>query len=166
MMNAQRPHFGLTHLALVAMLLVPMVGCQTTDAQHSTRSVNQTWIRTELFFGLSTRDGTPISTEQWRAFLDHNISPRFPGGLTVVPAEGRWLTSNHLTQGEASRMVIILYPPADSTEVDRNIATVVSEYIQKFNQESVLRGDTKERITIYTDAASKTVTNAPPLQAP
>jgi hypothetical protein len=148
------------------MLLVPMAGCQTADTQHGTRTVNQTWMRTELFFGLSTRDGTPISTEQWRAFLDHNISPRCPGGLTVVPAEGRWLNSNHLIQGEASRVVIILYPPASSTEVDRSITTVVSEYIQKFNQDSVLRGDTKERITIYTNAVSKAVTNTPAIQGP
>lgn len=58
------------------------------------------------------------------------------------------------------------YPRTESIEVDRNITTVASEYIQKFNQDSVTREDTKERITIYTDAVGNTVTNTPAIQGP
>src|SRR5262245_61608276 len=34
--------------------------------------------RTELFFGSATPDGAAVTDEDFRAFLEHEITPRFP----------------------------------------------------------------------------------------
>ncbi len=48
----------------------------------------QSFLRTELYFGLSMQqaDGrdAEISEQQWQAFLDTCVTPRFPDGLTVM----------------------------------------------------------------------------------
>ncbi|WP_303747200.1 DUF3574 domain-containing protein [Stenotrophomonas pigmentata] len=56
------------------------------------------WVRSELYFGVgeetgpSAREQTDvISDAQWRAFLDKEVTPRFPDGLTVFDAYGQWL---------------------------------------------------------------------------
>lgn len=56
------------------------------------------WVRSELYFGVGEESGASerkqtdaISEDQWRAFLDKNVTPRFPDGLTVFDAYGQWL---------------------------------------------------------------------------
>jgi Protein of unknown function (DUF3574). len=56
------------------------------------------WVRSELYFGVGEESGPadrpqaePISAARWRAFLDKEVTPRFPDGLTVFDAYGQWL---------------------------------------------------------------------------
>ena len=51
------------------------------------------WVRSELYFGVGTEGdaASNISEAQWRAFLDKEVTPRFPDGLTVFDAYGQWL---------------------------------------------------------------------------
>ena len=58
----------------------------------------QGWVRSELYFGVGEETGPAdrpqaesISQAQWRAFLDKEVTPRFPDGLTVFDAYGQWL---------------------------------------------------------------------------
>ncbi|RPE76891.1 DUF3574 domain-containing protein [Vulcaniibacterium tengchongense] len=53
----------------------------------------QGWVRSELYFGVGTEGdaASAISEAQWRAFLDREVTPRFPDGLTVFDAYGQWL---------------------------------------------------------------------------
>jgi hypothetical protein len=50
------------------------------------------WLRCELYFGIGTF-GAPddgIAEMRWLGFLDRDVTPRFPDGLTVVDAYGQW----------------------------------------------------------------------------
>lgn len=50
------------------------------------------WLRCELYFGIGTL-GAPddgIGEMRWRGFLDKEVTPRFPDGLTVLDAYGQW----------------------------------------------------------------------------
>ncbi|MDQ1118244.1 hypothetical protein QE438_001860 [Pseudoxanthomonas sp. SORGH_AS 997] len=56
------------------------------------------WVRSELYFGVGVEEGPggrhedqPISEAQWRAFLDKEVTARFPDGLTVLDGYGQWL---------------------------------------------------------------------------
>jgi len=56
------------------------------------------WVRSELYFGVGEESGASerkqtdaITEAQWRAFLDKQVTPRFPDGLTVFDAYGQWL---------------------------------------------------------------------------
>lgn len=52
----------------------------------------QGWVRSELYFGVGTEgdEKNAITEAQWRAFLDKEVTPRFPDGLTVFDAYGQW----------------------------------------------------------------------------
>lgn len=56
------------------------------------------WVRSELYFGVGGERGDSqrqrtgaIDDAVWRAFLDREVTPRFPDGLTVFDAYGQWL---------------------------------------------------------------------------
>jgi len=66
------------------------------DAARPDAATN--WVRSELYFGVGEESGTSdrqqtdaISEAQWREFLDKQVTPRFPDGLTVFDAYGQWL---------------------------------------------------------------------------
>ncbi|MFX5510465.1 DUF3574 domain-containing protein, partial [Acinetobacter baumannii] len=44
----------------------------------------------ELFFGRDIAGQGRVSQAQWSAFLRETVTPRFPDGLTVLPASGQW----------------------------------------------------------------------------
>src|SRR6202041_2555861 len=50
------------------------------------------WVDTKLYFGLGPADHPEkgISEAQWRDFLDKEVTPRFPDGLSVVDVYGQW----------------------------------------------------------------------------
>jgi hypothetical protein len=50
------------------------------------------WLRCELYFGIGTLDAQDdgVGEMRWRSFLDREVTPRFPDGLTVLDAYGQW----------------------------------------------------------------------------
>src|SRR5262245_32017131 len=54
----------------------------------------------ELIFGRSIGGRIEVGEEQWMLFVDHEITPRFPDGLTVFDAAGQWRdkASNKITR--------------------------------------------------------------------
>ena len=49
------------------------------------------WVRSELYFAVGNEDGTDVIDDaRWRAFLDAEVTPRFPDGLTVLDGYGQW----------------------------------------------------------------------------
>src|SRR5688572_6662216 len=82
------------------------------------------WIRTELFFGMSRPDGSTISESEWERFLDAEITPRFPDGLTVLSAAGQWQGENDEIVEEPSKLLILLYPREAITESHQEIEEI------------------------------------------
>lgn len=79
----------------VATASAPTAALQDDVARPATASG---WVRSELYFGVGEESGAgtreqagTISDAQWRAFLDKEVTPRFPDGLTVFDAYGQWL---------------------------------------------------------------------------
>ena len=57
----------------------------------------------ELYFGSSVK-GRPFVTERtWSKFLDSEVTPRFPDGLTVFDAHGQWRSGDGRIYREATR---------------------------------------------------------------
>ena len=76
----------------------PAAVSATLQGDAARPSLAQGWVRSELYFGVGEESGPadrpqaePISEAQWRAFLDKEVTPRFPDGLTVFDAYGQWL---------------------------------------------------------------------------
>jgi hypothetical protein len=99
------------------------------------------WIRTELFFGTAKPDGSAVSDAEWEAFLDTEITPRFPDGLTVLSGAGQWQGEDDQIVEERSKLVILLYPREAVDESNEEIEAIRTAYEQQFQQQSVLRAD-------------------------
>ena len=99
--------------------------------------------RTELFFGLNTPDGV-VSPEVFQRFVDREVTPRFPDGLTVIDGKGQFLGASGLTE-EDSKILILLYPFAK--EKSQAIEDIRTEYKSAFRQESVLRVDERSCVS-------------------
>jgi hypothetical protein len=95
--------------------------------------------RLELLFGMGKTDGSEVSDTEWRAFLDAEISPRFPDGLMVLTGYGQWRNSAGGRAKEKTRVIEIWYRP--STDSEAKIEAIRTAYKGRFSQESVMRVD-------------------------
>lgn len=102
-------------------------------------SADRRMVETQLYFGMNKPYGT-VSDKEWRAFVAHEIAPRFTEGFTVVNARGVWLDASHRPVSENSKILIRIHV-AKSAE-DKKIDEIVVGYKRAFAQESVLRVDT------------------------
>ena len=93
----------------------------------------------ELLFGLGRQRSGEIREEEWRTFLEAEVTPRFPAGLTVLAAYGQWRSPSGLMIKEPSRMLVIWYRHEAMAEAA--IEAIRGAYKQRFGQESVLRVD-------------------------
>jgi hypothetical protein len=108
--------------------------------------VKATWTRSELYFGMNRVDGTLVTDQQWIAFVDKEITPRFPAGLTVHATAGQYRDSKGVIQRERSRVMVVLYPTESSFAADADLRKIVASYVTQFNQESVLRTDSPANV--------------------
>ena len=97
--------------------------------------------RTELFFGTAKADGTVVTDAQFMAFVDAEITPRFPDGLTLLEADGQFRNAADDIIKEKSFLLILLYPVEDFRPASRRINAIREAYKEQFEQESVLRAD-------------------------
>ncbi len=95
--------------------------------------------RTELFFGMARPDGSAVSPEDFQRFVDHEVTPRFPSGLTLLGGNGQFRDASGATIKESSKLLILLY--SYDRDNSRKIEAIRSAYVNTFQQESVLRVD-------------------------
>ena len=95
--------------------------------------------RVELVFGTAKANGVVVSDADWNGFLESEVTPRFPEGLTVLKALGQWRNANGKIEKEASRILAILHRPAESA--DQSIDSIRAIFKTRFQQESVMRID-------------------------
>jgi hypothetical protein len=64
----------------------------TASNIDSGRPESAHWLRCELYFGIGALDTQDdgVGEMRWRSFLDREVTPRFPDGLTVLDAYGQW----------------------------------------------------------------------------
>jgi hypothetical protein len=83
-------------LVAASVVVGPQVEAQTAsatlkgDTAHPAHAVH--WVDTRLYFGLGPADDPAkgVSEAAWREFLDKEVTPRFPAGLSVMDIYGQW----------------------------------------------------------------------------
>jgi len=104
------------------------------------------FVRTDLFFGSERPDGPAVSVRQFRVFLDGEITPRFPDGLTLLIGDGQFRNAAGDVIRETAFVLTLLYPRSARDSSDR-IEEIRNLYKDRFAQESVLRVDsTPQRV--------------------
>lgn len=100
------------------------------------------YLETRLFFGTERPDGGPdVTDEQFMAFVDREVTPAFPEGLTVQDGRGQWRDASGRIERERSYELTLLYPAAEAKARDPRIERIRAAYERAFGQESVARVD-------------------------
>jgi hypothetical protein len=110
------------------------------DPAHPAATSN--WVDTKLYFGLGPF-GDPrkgVSEAKWRAFLDREVTPRFPAGLSVLDVYGQWLSAkakSTRTERIRSKLLVIDYP--ESPENEAKIDAIRTAWKRLTGDQSVLK---------------------------
>ncbi len=110
----------------------------TTDPAHPGHTAG--WVDTQLYFGLGPADHPEqgITEARWREFLDREVTPRFPDGLSVLDVYGQWLSKGKTTPERLrSKLLIIDYP--DTPQNRDKIDAIRSAWKTITGDQSVLR---------------------------
>jgi hypothetical protein len=131
---ASQPHVAPTPTAVSAVL--------QGDAARPSQA--QGWVRSELYFGVGEESGPadrpqaePISEAQWRAFLDKEVTPRFPDGLTVFDAYGQWLFRGAKEPNRLNTKVLVILHE-DTPQRTADIEAIRLAWKRMTGHESVL----------------------------
>jgi hypothetical protein len=102
--------------------------------------------RSDLYFGRDIPGGGQVSEQAWKAFSDSVISAYFPEGYTEWDAKGRWKdTETKETISEPTKVVTFFGKM--SKERSAAIDSIAQRYLRRFRQQSVLRTDSKAKVT-------------------
>lgn len=104
---------------------------------------SEAWVRGELYFGTSMEQGVGVIPDDFEAFLDAEVTPRFPDGLTLLTGLGQWKGPDDVEPSKmGSELLIILYPQETAAESSAKLEEIREAYKAQFNAQSVLRSDT------------------------
>jgi hypothetical protein len=93
-------------------------------------------VQVDLYFGLATR-GRQIGEAEWAAFLDREVTPRFPDGLSVVDVAGQYRgPAGHISRERSKLLVVVVL---DSPRHLAKVQAIIDAYERQFDQLSVLR---------------------------
>lgn len=88
-----------------------------------------------LYFGMDSPTG-PISHEKFQSFVDQEVTPLFPQGVTTWRSSGQYLMKNDEIVREPSMVMEILHLP--DREKLSSIDSIIYQYREIFQQESVM----------------------------
>ena len=104
-------------------------------------------IQTTLYFGLGIKGGGHVSEKEWHRFVAEVVTPRFPDGLTIVPATGQWRdpkAKSARVVSEPTKIVIIVHPETVATA--KAIGEIKRAYVKRFRQDAVFHTDQPVRV--------------------
>jgi hypothetical protein len=103
----------------------------------SCHSPSRAMARLEMLFGSARANGLSISDDEWTSFVDTEVTPRFPAGLTVLRGPGQWRAQHGVLVKEEARILVVWHESTHRSETD--IEAIRSAYKIRFEQESVMR---------------------------
>ncbi|MFG1672108.1 DUF3574 domain-containing protein [Streptomyces sp. Y7] len=137
-------------LAVAGLLLAvgaPTAYATLDDTAAAVPARGEPYIETRLFFGTARPDGGPAVTDrQFMDFVDEEVTPDFPDGLTVQSGRGQWRDGGGTIEKETSYELILLYPEVRAQDSDRRIEEIRGAYEKAFGQEAVGRVDDRARV--------------------
>jgi len=122
---------------LLAPLLLTLTSCVAVNANVATSSCAAGETRQEvaqLSFGRNIGQEVGVSQAEFTRFLDEEVTPRFPDGLSVFDGEGRWLHRGVLYKEPGKLLVLFLTKPGDRAK----LSEIAAAYERRYKQDSVL----------------------------
>jgi hypothetical protein len=121
-----------------AVAMAMLAGCASAPAYHNACVDGHQRPTAEIVFGrvIGVTEGPGVSEADFANFLDSEVSPRFPDGLTIVDAQGRWTPPAGTVIHEPSKVVMIVLTGRPDDQAKLN--AVREAYKRRFQQQSVL----------------------------
>jgi len=90
----------------------------------------------ELFFGRNVGWTGQVSDTDWRTFLDEEVTPRFPDGLSVSDVYGQWRSpaGAFVRQGTKALFIVLAGRPDEQ----QRLGQIRDAYKRRFHQQAVL----------------------------
>ncbi len=80
-----------------------------------------------------------MTEQDFQLFVDREITPHFPQGLTLLAGYGQFLDKKGTLVKENAKLLILLYP--FNKDRNKSIEEIRRAYLKMFQQEAVLRVD-------------------------
>lgn len=119
--------------ALLAFALA-LAGCVTPVAPACPPGGRERLVA-ELLFGRNVGARVGVSEAAFRRFVDREVTPRFPNGLTITDSHGQYRHSDGRLVREPGKVVMIVLDE-EARDLPR-LAEVAAAYRRRFAQESV-----------------------------
>jgi hypothetical protein len=129
-------------VVMVCLAGGPQVRAQSAtlkgDAAHPAHEVR--WVDTRLYFGLGPADAPDkgVSEAVWREFLDKEVTPRFPAGLSVMDVYGQWQGKGE-AKPERIRSKVLIIDYAATAENAAKIQAIRMAWKAKTGDQSVMK---------------------------
>ena len=121
-------------VAGAAILMLGLAGCMSAP-KPTACPAGQAPLRTaQLFLGAKT-PAVPADRDL-RRFVDQEVTPRFPDGVTVVEGGGQWKGSENRMIREAAKVVLVVLPTNGDSQ--GKVEAVRTAYKTKFKQDPVV----------------------------
>ncbi|HLG46160.1 MAG TPA: DUF3574 domain-containing protein [Reyranella sp.] len=116
--------------ALLALGACTPAAVQTAAPTSTCAASLKPAVEVDLYFG-------EVGPADWRAFLDEEVTPRFPNGLSVIDIYGQYRNRQGTIERERSKLLVIVLfdAPAHASRVQ----AIVDSFRRRYKQESVLR---------------------------
>jgi hypothetical protein len=90
----------------------------------------------ELFFGRNIGQTVGVDDQAWQAFLDREVTPRFPDGLSVYDVYGQYRGQGGAFIREPTKALLVVMSDAPHDRV--MLHEIRDAYRDQFRQESVM----------------------------
>jgi hypothetical protein len=111
-----------------------LAGCATLEAPAC--PAGQEHLRTAQLFLGGQAGSAAVPEAEIRTFVDREITPRFPDGVTVLDGGGQWRGAENQLIRQAQKVVLIVLPARRDTE--GRLQAVRAAYQSRFRQDSVV----------------------------
>jgi hypothetical protein len=90
----------------------------------------------ELIFGRNIGSRTGVSEREWSRFVDREIAPRFPDGLTILNGSGQWREPGSGKIIREPNKIVQIALPGQAEDFAR-LDEIAEAYKRRFKQHSV-----------------------------
>lgn len=119
-----------------ALLLAGVASGCANLAPQACAPGQRTMLSAELLFGRKIGNRVGVSEVAFRRFVDEEVTPRFPDGLTMLDASGQYRDRERgVLIREPSKLLLIT--TSDETANREKLAATADAYKSRFSQQSV-----------------------------
>jgi len=117
--------------ALAAALFLALTASAAAQPALQCSGAQKPWVVADLFFARNH-----VSEAGFARFLAAEVTPRFPGGFTVIDAKGQWRApGSERISKERTKLLMIAMPPGADNEA--RLDQIVAAYKTRYRQQSV-----------------------------